>query len=251
MTMVTRTSSILLAALAICCHVAHARAVDGFEAREFASTNGATLKYRIHKPDNLEGKKTCPLVLMLHGRGHCGDDNTLQVQKTYGPLEILAHAQTNRMEVIIIAPQVPRKGWWGGPTMQMTVELMIESIDTLPVDTNMIYVTGLSMGGFGTWSIIQRYPDLFAAAIPICGGGDTNLASRLTHLPIWGFHGDNDRTVTADHSRAMISAIKEAGGNPLYTEYKGVGHNSWKQTYANPKVLKWLFGQSKKKRTKH
>ena len=99
------------------------------------------------------------------------------------------------------------------------------------------------MGGYGTWDLIQRKPDFFAAAIPICGGADENYASRLTKLPIWAFHGDQDGAVPLIRSTRMISAIRDAGGSPKMTIYPGVGHNSWSATYANTEVLKWMFSQ--------
>ena len=101
------------------------------------------------------------------------------------------------------------------------------------------------MGGFGTWDIIQRLPDLFAAAIPVCGGGDAAQAEKIKDIPIWAFHGDKDTVVKTVRSRDMIAAIKKAGGNPQYTEYKGVAHDSWTQTYSDKNVLRWLFMQKK------
>jgi predicted peptidase len=101
------------------------------------------------------------------------------------------------------------------------------------------------MGGFGTWDIIQRHPTLFAAAMPVCGGGDTALAPQIKQIPVWAFHGDKDDTVKTSRSRDMIEALKKAGGTPRYTEYPGVRHDAWAPTYTNPAVLKWLFDQSK------
>ena len=218
--------------------------IDNKDIEARRSQDGPTLNYRIHKPDKMAAKEKCPLVLVLHGRGTCGNDNVKQILNPPGPSEILAYAQTNNINAIIIAPQTP-KGW-GGSTMQMMIDLVKKTIATLPVDTNRIYITGLSLGGYGTWNMISSYPDLFAAAIPICGGGNTKVASRLKHIPIWAFHGDKDNVVPPDRSRSMIAAIKKAGGRPLYTEYKGVGHHCWAQTYANPEVLKWFFDQRKK-----
>ena len=129
--------------------------------------------------------------------------------------------------------------------MRLTLEWLNECIKTLPVDEKRIYVTGASMGGFGTWDIIQRQPTLFAAAMPVCGGGDTALAPQIKQIPIWAFHGGNDDAVKTSRSRDMIEALKKAGGTPRYTEYPGVRHDAWTPTYANPAVLKWLFDQSK------
>jgi predicted peptidase len=101
------------------------------------------------------------------------------------------------------------------------------------------------MGGFGTWSLIAEKPELFAAAAPICGGGDLNKAEKMTKIPIWAFHGDADTVVKPELSRNMIKAIEKAGGKPKYTEYPGVGHDSWSQTYSNPEFIEWLFSHKK------
>jgi len=116
-----------------------------------------------------------------------------------------------------------------------------------PIDKGRIYLTGLSMGGYGTWDLISRRPELFAAAIPVCGGGDPAQAEKLAKLPIWAFHGDADPLVPVERPRDMIAAIKKAGGEPKYTEYKGVGHDAWTPTYRDSKVLDWLFEQKKGK----
>jgi predicted peptidase len=111
------------------------------------------------------------------------------------------------------------------------------------VNDNRVYITGLSMGGYGTWDALARRPNFFAAALPICGGGDPKTVARFVNVPIWCFHGDKDEAVRVQRSREMIEALKNAGGEPKYTEYAGVGHNSWTQTYANPAVFEWLFTQ--------
>jgi predicted peptidase len=125
----------------------------------------------------------------------------------------------------------------------------MELIDQLqgkyPVDASRLYITGLSMGGFGTWDALQRWPDRFAAAVTICGGGDTRMAAKIAHVPIWVFHGARDPVVKPDRSRKMVQAIKDAGGKPKYTEYPQAGHDSWTATYKDPEVLKWLFAQRK------
>jgi predicted peptidase len=130
--------------------------------------------------------------------------------------------------------------------MSALFELLDSFIDSHPVDRQRIYLTGLSMGGFGTWDAIARRPDFFAAAIPICGGGDLKTASRIKDLPIWCFHGGADPVVAVELSRTMVDAIKAAGGHPKYTEYEGVAHDSWTQTYKNNELFQWLFQQSAK-----
>jgi poly(3-hydroxybutyrate) depolymerase len=111
------------------------------------------------------------------------------------------------------------------------------------LDPKRLYLTGLSMGGYGTWDVLARHPTLFAAAVPVCGGADESTAPAIKDLPIWCFHGGADKTVPPERSRNMIAALKAAGGNPKYTEYEGVGHNSWDKAYAEPDLPKWLFAQ--------
>lgn len=231
-------------------------AVAEFEAKIYESSNGTSLNYRIHLPENMDTNTQYSLVLFLHGAGERGNDNTKQLK--HGAQNILAYSKKSNTPVIIIAPQCPAgEQWvntpWGNlshtmpiepsSSMQLVIELLNSSIRTYPVDRRRIYVTGISMGGFATWDIIQRHVEIFAAAIPICGGGDTAKTQKLTNLPIWAFHGDKDDAVKTDRSRDMIAAIEKAGGKPKYTEYKGVGHNSWSRTYKNDETLKWLFSQ--------
>lgn len=127
--------------------------------------------------------------------------------------------------------------------MQMAMKLLDQTIAGNPVDLNRVYVTGLSMVGFATWDILQREPNKFAAAIPVCGGADLSFAGKLAHIPIWVFHGSVDATVQPRRSREMVAVLMAAGGYPKYTEYPGVGHDCWGATYSNPDVWDWLFTQ--------
>jgi predicted peptidase len=135
--------------------------------------------------------------------------------------------------------------------LQMASAVLDQSLKTLPVDSNRIYLTGLSMGGYGSWELAMRRPKVFAAVAPVCGGGDESQAARLKGLPIWAAHGDADRVVWPDRSRRMVEAVKQAGGHARYTEYSGVGHNSWTGFYADTEgVVPWLFRQKLKAGTK-
>jgi predicted peptidase len=127
--------------------------------------------------------------------------------------------------------------------MKLTMDVLEQLRKELPVDDKRMYVTGLSMGGYGTWDLIARKPNQFAAAVPVCGGADESTAPALKQIPIWCFHGGADPTVKPERSRNMIAALKAAGGNPKYTEYPGVGHNSWDKAYSEPELPKWLFAQ--------
>ena len=127
--------------------------------------------------------------------------------------------------------------------LQMTLAVLEQTQKQYSIDADRVYVTGLSMGGYATWDLITRFPGKFAAAVPVCGGGDEKQASKIAMLPIWAFHGDSDTVVKTLRSRTMIQAIKDAGGSPKYTEYAGVGHNSWDKAYAEPDLLPWMFAQ--------
>jgi len=178
----------------------------------------------------------------------------------YGVRDILAYSKKSAAPVVIIAPQSPKNNQWVNVPwdtdshvmpekpallMKLTMDLMEHIMVNQSIDKSRIYVTGLSMGGFGTWDIVQRMPHFFAAALPVCGGGDTNQAEIIKNVPIWAFHGDKDSVVKIKRTRDMIAVIKEVGGKPRYTEYKGVGHDSWTQTYSDQNVLRWLFMQKK------
>ena len=210
----------------------------------------ASLPYRLMKPADYDASKKYPLVVFLHGAGERGDDNKAQLR--HGIKDFVSDAARKKHPCFLIAPQCPRgKGWASfGKDSAGAGRLVLGLIDELrkefTIDDKRIYLTGLSMGGFGTWDLLARKPDLFAAGIPICGGGDPAKAEKLAKIPIWAFHGDKDGAVNVDRTRKMIAAIKKAGGEPKYTEYKGVGHDSWTATYKDPAVLEWLFAQKKK-----
>lgn len=227
-----------------------------FEARTFTGANGETLGYRLFKPANYDAKQKYPLVLFLHGAGERGSNNVMQLK--HGMKIFASDAFQAKHPCFIVAPQVPQNEKWSNvnwaeltnalpaePSRNMV--LAMSALDALQkefsVDAQRLYITGISMGGYGTWDAISRWPDRFAAAAPICGGGDMAQASRLTKLPIWCFHGDKDTAVPVLRSRNMIEAIKAAGGNPKYTEYPGVGHNSWDKAYSDPELYDWMFAQ--------
>ncbi|MDB5116681.1 MAG: phospholipase [Mucilaginibacter sp.] len=225
--------------------------------------DGHTLPYRFYKPEIKRGKKY-PLVIFFHGAGERGLDNRVQFLR-FAPT-VTFWEKYPCYVIAPLCPQVPKgaknaEGVWvdtpfgatastmkNEPTwpMALAMEAINKVIAENKVDPKRIYVTGLSMGGFATWEILQREDGKFAAAIPICGGGDLTYAAKFTNLPLWIFHGDADKTVPVTRSRDMVAAITRAGGNPKYTEYPGVGHDAWGRTYSNPEVWDWLFAQVKK-----
>jgi predicted peptidase len=231
-----------------------------FGASKFINSNGDTLNYRILTPD-YDTLRKYPLVLFLHGAGERGDDNEAQlkwgVQNFATDQAMIAHP------AIVIAPQCPLKMGWSNFTgfrekgkeivlqpepskpMKLVIELIHELVKKLPVDTNRLYVTGLSMGGFGTYDAIERYPDLFAAAVPVAGGGDTSKASLIAHIPIWDFHGAEDAAVNPDYSWNMIDALRKNGAHPGFTLLPETGHFSWLAAYSDPLMMDWLFRQHK------
>lgn len=228
-----------------------------FEAGKFTDTDGKTLPYRLLKPAGYdEAKGPYPLLIFLHGAGERGVDNRLQL--VHGkPLMRRAAAEYG---CFVLVPQCPGEMTWAGrhwedskhaltekpsQPMRLLLQLIDEVEETYPIDRDRLYIMGLSMGGFGTWEMIQRRPERFAAAVPICGGGDEKLAGQLAKIPIWAFHGDKDGVVKVTRTRDIIAAIKQAGGEPKYTEYTGVGHNCWNQAFNEVGLLEWLCAKKK------
>lgn len=232
---------------------------DLLTAETFGNPAGPRLLYRQYFPTNLAADAKVPLVLFFHGAGERGTNNTAQLVHGVGPL--VRYSRSRKTPIALIAPQCPPgRQWvdtpWGGlahrmakrPSTQMklAMELLADRIRTLPVDTNRIYVTGISMGGYGTWDLIQREPDLFAAALPVCGGGDATLAWRLRDLPVWASHGSADPVVPVARSRSMVSALWACDGKIRYREIPGAGHAVWGPVYDDEKVLDWFFSQRKR-----
>ena len=236
-------------------------AQNNFQKKVFQLSGTDSLLYNILYPENFDVNTTkkYPLVLFLHGAGERGNDNEVQI--IHIKELFLNKANRQKYPCFVIAPQCPKGKKWAeidwkkenstmpqnqSISMKMTIDLIDSFTKVYPVDTKRIYITGLSMGGFGTWDAIARYPEKFAAAIPICGGGDESTVTLIKDIPIWAFHGDNDMVVDVAQSRNMVGALKKAGGKPIYTEYKGVGHNSWVKAYEETKLFEWMFGKSRK-----
>jgi predicted peptidase len=215
---------------------------DLLEKRTFEGDKGS-LPYRLLKPEGYNSKTKYPLLIFLHGAGERGKDNKAQL--VHGVVNFASPANRKKYPCFLIAPQCPTGQFWSGRNTQMVLDLIAALRKEFSIDEKRIYLTGLSMGGYGTWSLLAQKPELFAAGIPICGGGAETDAPTLAKIPIWAFHGDKDTAVKVERSRTMIEAIKKAGGKPKYTEYPGVGHDSWTVTYKNPEVMKWLFAQKK------
>ena len=229
-----------------------------FEARVFQGAGGGVLPYRLLKPLGYDPRQQYPLLLLLHGAGERGVDNKLQL--FHGCRDLAAEAMRRRHPALVVVPQCPvDKRWvevpWDAPShampaepsdpLRLTLELICALEKEFSIDPCRRYATGLSMGGYGVWDVLQRCPKLLAAAAPICAGGDPAYAPEFAATPVWAFHGDADTTVAVNRSREMISALQAAGGRPVYTEYEGVGHDSWTSTFANRWMWDWLFAQRK------
>jgi predicted peptidase len=217
---------------------------------------GASLGYRLFKPAKVDAGQRYPIILFLHGAGERGDNN--EAQLLHGLRMFSSPEMQAKHPAFILAPQCPAGKKWSevdwsllksalpekpSRSMQLAMKALDSVVATLPVDPQRIYLAGISMGGYGTWDAAARWPGKFAAAIPVCGGGDDLQAARLKNLPVWCFHGDKDTVVPVVRSRDMVQAIQAAGGSPKYTEYPGVGHNCWDRAYAEPALYEWLFSQ--------
>jgi predicted peptidase len=217
-----------------------------YQAKTFKSPKSepAELNYRLLIPENYDRTQDTqfPLVLFLHGAGERGADNTRQLR--HAASEFAKPEHRKKYPCFVAAPQCPDGRWWTD-SLDLVTELLTQLRNDYRIDTRRVYVTGLSMGGFGTFELATRSPELFAAAAPICGGGDPTRAKALADLPLWVFHGDADRIVPVGLSRTMVKSVTEAGGMPKYTEYPGVGHDSWTKTYSDPAFHDWLFAQRK------
>ncbi len=185
------------------------------------------LHYLLFLPRGYEkGSEKYPLMLFLHGAGESG--NELQKVKKHGPPKIVE--TKHDFPFILVSPQSPGRGW----DKEVLNALLDDVIANYRVDPDRVYLTGLSMGGFGTWALAAAHPERFAAIVPICGGGNPADAPRLKGLPVWVFHGAKDPTVSLARSEAMVKALKEAGGNVKFTVYPEATHDSWTRTYNNP-----------------
>ena len=181
-------------------------------------------------------KKQWPLIMFLHGAGERG--NNVAAVKKHGPPKMIAAGKS--FEFIVVSPQCPKDDWWPEKT-DILISLLDEIESKYRVDADRIYLTGLSMGGFGTWSISVLYPNRFAAIAPICGGGEKYGAYRLKKVPVWAFHGAKDPTVPLARSEEMVEAVKKAGGDAKLTVYPDAEHDSWTVTYDNPELYEWFL----------
>ena len=227
---------------------------------KWISSTGEELSYRHRRPTNFKPNNKYPLLLFLHGSGGRGSDNEQQLWDANSIGAFEKQEISSKYQSYIFAPQVPKDKRWVSASWNVddysllpissSMKLTFEALDSFikknkNVDTNRIYVLGLSMGGWGSWDAISRRPDYFAAAVPICGGGDPSQAVNLKNVNIWAWHGQNDTTIDAYKSQQMVKAIKNEKGNIKYTEIKGRGHDSWLDAWNHDELWKWLYSQRK------
>jgi predicted peptidase len=230
------------------------------------SLHGRTYRYQVFVPEDWSPKEQWPIVLFLHGAGERGSDGLLQ---TDAGLPRAIRLDRTRFPTIVVMPQCPRESWWPAPEMEeVALSALAAASKEFKGNPKKTYLTGLSMGGYGSWDLASRYPGKFAAVVPICGGiiapehllklhpelantaypddpkSYAEVARRIGKTPVWIFHGADDPTVPVDSSRRLNKALKAAGGDVHYTEYPGVGHNSWDKAYAEPDLMPWLLSKT-------
>ena len=232
---------------------------DGFASKSLTVGLQET-KYAVYVPKEYSADKTWPLIVFLHGAGERGDDGVAQTQAGIGPAIV---KNPERFPAIVLLPQCPKETEWSSQIDALEAQ-MEATQGEYNIDPTRIYLTGLSMGGYGTWLWGAVKTDIFAALMPICGGGDPadiqsllkvagsnpygSHASRvraLAKVPIWAFHGGSDSVVPTERSRTLVEAVKAAGGNIEYTEFEGVDHNSWDPAYQSEDTITWLLKQKK------
>jgi predicted peptidase len=213
--------------------------VNRSEVRTFVSSKGDKLEYLLMKPLDYDPQQNYPLVVCLPYGGY------------HAPAAQLLSVDINRKKypAFLFVPHCQQGLGWGGiarfPARDSLVYDALNALDDRGIDEKRRYVSGVSLGGYGSWHFISTHPEMFAAAIPVCGEGDPQQASKVVDVPVWAFHGEKDRNVPVSGSRDMIQAIKNAGGNPKYTEFAGEGHNIWDKVTKTPGLLDWLFAQKR------
>lgn len=196
--------------------------------------------YLLFAPANYDQQEKWPLIVFLHGSGERGDD--LELVKKHGPPKIVEDKPD--FEFTVVSPQVPANSRWEPEKVGQVID---QAVKSLKIDVDRIYLTGLSMGGSGAWNTAARYPDRFAAIVPICGKGDPDTAETIKSIPCWVFHGAKDSPESVKYNEEMVAALKKAGGQPKFTLYPEADHDSWTESYNNPELYQWLLSQQRKR----
>ena len=239
---------------------ASAQAVQTGFLDRVVTLEGQRSRYQVYVPADYSTATRWPVILFLHGAGERGRDGLLQTAVGLGPA---IRRAPERYPAIVVFPQVPPDSQWVGVPAEMALAALRQTMTEFRVDSGRVYLTGLSMGGHGTWYLAYRHPELFAAVVPICGwvadpprfrgsvpvvppdSGDPLpvLARRLARVPIWIFHGEMDSVVPVSGSREPAAALRAVSASVRYTEYLGIDHNSWDPTYGSEEFARWLFAQ--------
>lgn len=255
-------TSLLLAQVVLAGVLAIPRlATAGFVDRT-VEVDGQSYAYTVYVPENWSADVSWPVVLFLHGAGERGSDGVHQMDRGL-PQRI---RELGDFPALVVMPQCRARTWWGAPDMEAQTFRALESaVKEFNGDTERLYLTGLSLGGYGVWAFGYKYPEKFAALAPVCGGVTPSRriptppwhpaavapddpyseTARRIEAPVWAFHGDADRTVPVTESRKLTEALKEAGKTVRYTEYPGVGHASWDRAYWEEELVPWLLAQRK------
>ncbi len=244
----------------LCVASASARVDTGFLDRT-VSISGKSYRYQVYVPADYRSKKSWPVMLFLHGSGERGSDGLLQTEVG---LPRAIRQNSSRFPFVVVIPQCSNDTTWDAPDMEAQAMAALDaSIKEFHGDVSRVYLTGMSMGGYGVWQFAIDHPGRFAALVPVCSGVRAlsdmpelrvtivdnpkisdpyaEIARRVGKTPVWIFHGDADDAVPVDEARHMAAALKAAGGNYKYTEYPGVGHNSWDKAYYEPDLVPWLL----------
>lgn len=231
----------------------------GFLNRQ-VTVQGTAYRYVVYVPENWNKRQQWPVILFLHGSGERGEDGLIQSEVGLGGA-IRRHV--DRYPAVVVMPQCREKVWWNDPAMEAQALAALDaSMKEFKGDPRRVYLTGLSMGGYGTWSIAAHHPGRFAALVPVCGGilrhgvqepeAGVDLyaetARKIGATPVWIFHGNADQSVPVEESRKMNAALKANSGNVKFTEYDGVNHNSWDRAYSEAELPTWLFAQKLEKK---
>jgi predicted peptidase len=218
----------------------------------YESEYGGSIPYQFLVPDNLQADRDYPLIVFLHSSGEVGTDNKIQLVNF--PIHWINEENKQAYPAYILAPQCPQSSRWVNsmgktelPTesMRLTIELIEELLEEHNIDRQRIYVIGISLGGAGVYDIVSRRPDLFAAAVPICGSSSMADVSSMKEVALWIFHGEDDQVVSVSAPRMIVQALEAEGASPRYTEYENAGHGIWGLAYDESEFLPWLFSQQK------
>jgi predicted peptidase len=233
--------------------------VDGFVSRTLEGPDKRAMSYRLFEPEARLQTRPLPLIVYLHGASGAGTDNLKQIRggNTVGTHLWTAPAMQARHPSFVVAPQIPLDVQWGAPASDQlsapemrVLDLVSKLSKEFAIDADRVYLVGQSRGARGTWDLISKRPDVFAAAVPLCGDGNATRIRAARHVPIWAFHGAKDTNVPVSGSRDLVAALRSAGSAVKYTEYPDVEHDVWTVAFAEKELPEWLFAQSRASRAK-